>query len=255
MYNNGMEYLDLTKSIDYSTSSYRYFKPHEHHVKRFMKEDVLLLVFSGVLRFSENGKETEVSAGQYYIQKHGVFQDGIKESDAPRYFYVHFMGSWSCLSGLNKRGRFNSALITPLVKRLDELELGTAPLILKTNIFYEILSSIYNNDTREITVADEIAEFIKENYKTAITLESLVNKFNFSKNHIINMVKEKYGVTPIKLLNSVGIKNACRMLTATLLTVDEIAKQCGFTAYTEFYKAFIKENGITPKEYRNISRK
>ena len=56
--------INMNKPITYLYSSLRYFNANECHVKRFCEEDILLLVFDGVLRFSENGHQQEVHAGQ-----------------------------------------------------------------------------------------------------------------------------------------------------------------------------------------------
>lgn len=64
-----MEGIDLNKPITYIHSSLRFFNEKEHHINRFCEENVLLLVYKGVLRFSENGIEHEVRPGEYYIQK------------------------------------------------------------------------------------------------------------------------------------------------------------------------------------------
>ena len=79
------EGINLNHPIDYKCASFRYFDPGERHVTRICKEDVLLLVFEGVLRFSENGVPCEVNASQYYIQNHYTFQTGEYPSSSPRY--------------------------------------------------------------------------------------------------------------------------------------------------------------------------
>ena len=48
--------IDLNKNIDYKYASLRFFNEGEHHIDRICGENVLLLVFKGVLRFSEDGK-------------------------------------------------------------------------------------------------------------------------------------------------------------------------------------------------------
>ena len=49
---NAMQGIDLNKPIRYKTASLRFFKEGEHHISRRCPEDVLLLVYDGVLRFS-----------------------------------------------------------------------------------------------------------------------------------------------------------------------------------------------------------
>ena len=50
-----MNGIDLNKPIAYKHASLRFFNKNEHHIDRFCEDDVLLLVFDGVLRFSEDG--------------------------------------------------------------------------------------------------------------------------------------------------------------------------------------------------------
>ena len=66
--------IDLNRSIKYKCASFRYFEKHEHHVARFCRDNVLLLIFEGILRFSENDEQIEVHAGEYYIQKKDCHQ-------------------------------------------------------------------------------------------------------------------------------------------------------------------------------------
>ena len=61
--------IDLNCPITYINASLRFFKKEEHHITRLCSCDVLVLVFSGVLRFSEDNVPIEVGAGEYYIQK------------------------------------------------------------------------------------------------------------------------------------------------------------------------------------------
>ena len=56
--------IDLNKEIKYLFSSLRFFASKEHHVDRFCKDDVLLLVYDGVLRFSEDGVMYEIHPGE-----------------------------------------------------------------------------------------------------------------------------------------------------------------------------------------------
>ena len=51
------------------------------------------MVFEGVLRFRENGIPVEVHPGEYYIQRHGLLQEGKCESDSPKYFFYTMVGA------------------------------------------------------------------------------------------------------------------------------------------------------------------
>ena len=59
-----MKGIDLNKQIIYLHSSLRFFDKKEHHINRFCEENVLLLVYEGVLRFSEDGIERQQKVRQ-----------------------------------------------------------------------------------------------------------------------------------------------------------------------------------------------
>ena len=53
-----MQGMDLNAPITYKHASLRFFEKNEYHVERFSRDNVLLLVFDGVLRFSIQWNDT-----------------------------------------------------------------------------------------------------------------------------------------------------------------------------------------------------
>lgn len=249
-----MNGIDMNKPITYLYSSLRYFNKSEHHVKRFSEEDILLLVFDGVLRFSENGVQREIHAGEYYIQKRNQYQDGELASDAPKYLFVHFLGEWKNEeSVLNRQGYFDYTDLNPLMERLDMLCHNNASYIEQTAVFFELLSRLYQQK-KEVTVADQIAEFISQNYTTGLTLEMICETFHFSKNHVIHVFKKEYMMTPFEYMNHLKIKQAEYLLEITSQSAEQIAYACGFRNYSHFYRLFERFNHTSPSKWREKKR-
>lgn len=246
--------IDMNKPITYLYSSLRYFDANEHHVKRFCEEDILLLVFEGVLRFSENGQEIEIHAGEYYIQKKNMHHDGKIASDSPKYLYVHFLGEWIDSDvALARRGYFDYVSLKPLMEELDHLRHNNASYIEQTAKFYEILSRLYQTK-KETTMADEIAEYISKNCSNDLTLEMICKEFNFSKNHVINIFKKEYNMTPFEYMNYLKIKQAEYLLEITSRPAESIAYECGFHNYSHFYRLFYRAHEVSPSEWRMQKR-
>lgn len=246
--------IDMNQPITYLYSSLRYFNANEHHVKRFSNEDILLLVFDGVLRFSESGHQHEVHAGEYYIQQKNMYHDGEIASDSPKYLYVHFLGEWiDNDASLAHHGYFDYVSIKSLMEELDQLCHNKASYIEQAATFYEILSCLYQTK-KESTIADQIAEYISKNCITGLTLDMICNEFNYSKNHMINIFKKEYGLTPFEYMNYIKIKQAEYLLEITSRPAESIAYECGFHNYSHFYRLFYRIHNASPSEWRKWKR-
>lgn len=249
--------IDLNNPILFRHASLKYFEKGEHHVNRVLPYDVLLLVFDGVLRFSEDGVEHEVSPERYYIQKAFSKQCGDIVSESPQYLYVHFNAEWSdCPYSLSTVGTFSYDLLKDSMRKLDKLSHSECSYIEKTHIFYEILSVLNEKNQKQPSISDDICQYINDNYINEITLTDICAIFNYSKNHIINIFKAEYNMTPIEYLNDLRLKKAMHLLEGTSKPAEDISTICGFNCYSHFYKQFAKKTGISPTEWRKkISRK
>ncbi|WML33139.1 helix-turn-helix transcriptional regulator [Clostridium sp. OS1-26] len=67
---------------------------------------------------------------------------------------------------------------------------------------------------------------------------------------MIQLFREKYGLTPVKYLNQLRIKKSLDLLSNTSINITDIALCSGFESLSTFYDFFKKQIGMTPKEYR-----
>ena len=243
--------IDLNSPIEYKGASLRYFARGERHVSRFCREYVLLMVFDGTLRFIEEGEEYEVGAGEYFIQRANTVQGASRPSDAPKYLYVHFLAHEG--EGLTRRGVFDYTKMKSKMERLDAAEKSGGSLIEKCGVFFTILSSLAKRGGED-SLSDKIAQFISDSFRGEISLESIAKHFSFSKNHIINVFKKEYGITPFDYLIRVRIAEAKTLLEVTSRSLEDIAIDCGFLSYSNFYKRFIAECGCSPAAFRHAIR-
>lgn len=245
--------IDLNKEIIYKSASLRFFDKKEYHVSRICKDDVLLLVYDGILRFSEDGVFYEIHPGEYHIQKHGSVQEGVLPSESPKYLYVHFYAEWTQDSFIAKSGTFDYEYLKNEIEQMNTLSYSNAPHIIKANKFYTILSKLCKN-TSGNSIAVKISEFISENYQQSISIDMLCKRFSFSKNHIINIFKKSFGLTPIAYLNSVRLNRAEELLISTSESIESISFRCGYQNYSHFYRQFIRKNNISPEGFRKQKR-
>lgn len=245
------EYLDTRVLPSYFHSRDRFFEKGERHVTRVCKEDVLVLVRSGVLRFEEARRPVAVGPGTYYIQKRGLYQQGTVPSDQPVYYYIHFRGVWQGEEGIRKAGRFPEAA-WELTRELAALDAAGGSLLEKTAAFYRLLALLpcAAPEKRHQALAQRMRDLLQQSVEENVTLGQLSQQLHFSVNYLIRVFRDAYGVTPHQYLTALRLEQAQRLMAQADLPLEQIALACGFGDYASFYKACRQARGITPREMR-----
>jgi AraC-type DNA-binding domain-containing proteins len=107
----------------------------------------------------------------------------------------------------------------------------------------------------EQSPVDLALEYIHINYSRKITLEDLTKCAHLNRVTLNKLFLERCGNTAIGYVLEYRLKVACDLLTHTGMKLNEIALSTGFEYDTYFIKQFKAKKGISPTEYRNISRK
>lgn len=66
--------------------------------------------------------------------------------------------------------------------------------------------------------------------------------------------KKHFGVSYIQDFINSKISYSKMLLTSTNLTIDEIAKQCGYRSYVNYTRQFKEQVGTSPTDYRNQNK-
>ena len=102
----------------------------------------------------------------------------------------------------------------------------------------------------EIPLYLRICDYVTNHLHEEVSLKVLSSVFFVSKYHISHTFKEHMGISLYQYLTKKrlqAIKN--NIPSGTPLT--QLAQEYGFAHYTSFYRAFKKEYGITPKDYKD----
>ncbi len=250
--------LDMDFPPGYRFSSFRYFSENEKHVTRVCEEDVLLLVFDGTLRFTENGVPAEVSEGNFYIQQKGILQEGPLPSDSPQYYYIHFDGRFAeAENALPTAGTADIGSLFPRFRELDFLQSSRGSKTEQNGVFYSILASLKQGleGGAQQRVSRRVISLFAEDLCHPFSLDELAQQCGYSKNHIIHLFKNETGETPYSYLTKLRMDAAKTLLKNSELPASRISIQCGFENYVNLYKRFVKEEGCTPLEWRDAHRR
>ena len=96
--------------------------------------------------------------------------------------------------------------------------------------------------------------YIDTHYQENITLDQLAEINHVSKYHLAHAFTEEYGISPINYLISKRILEAEHLLKTTDFSLSLISNTTGFSSSSYFAQIFRKQKGMSPTEYRKLSR-
>lgn len=103
-------------------------------------------------------------------------------------------------------------------------------------------------------ILKQIVTYIETDFTKDLSLQTVARLFNLHPNYVSQLFQKKLQTTFTKLLTSVRLEQACKLLRVTNLSINEIAEQIGYSDYFYFAKVFKKKFGVTPTQYRNEKR-
>lgn len=93
-------------------------------------------------------------------------------------------------------------------------------------------------------------EYIYANYDAPINLSSAAQEVGCSKEHLSRVFHTETGKTFTSYLNKLRIEYAASILTASSISITDIALMVGFSSYTKFSIEFKKHTGLSASEYK-----
>ncbi len=96
----------------------------------------------------------------------------------------------------------------------------------------------------------KVVEYINANYLEKITLQSLCEKFFYTRNTLIRHFQSTLHCSINDYILFVRLNRAKDLLYKTKMSISDIAEQCGFSSQNHFSLTFTKKMGTSPSAYR-----
>jgi AraC family transcriptional regulator of arabinose operon len=94
-----------------------------------------------------------------------------------------------------------------------------------------------------------ILEYIAEDPGRDLSIDILSRRAGYNEQYFIRLFKSELGVTPYQYIIGYRMKEA-RTLLKTRRSITEVAESTGFADVKAFSRAFRKNNGMSPSEFR-----
>lgn len=121
--------------------------------------------------------------------------------------------------------------------------------MLETLAKYAFLSEIIR--TQNLSLTDNIQNYIRRNYSDRITLQTLCETLYVSRSTVSHVLHRELNTTFTDLLTQVRLRKAKELLM-TSASMDRIANETGFLSANYMSRVFKRCEGITPSQYRKI---
>lgn len=118
---------------------------------------------------------------------------------------------------------------------------------------YEELLSM-KTSTGDSNLTANITRYVQENYASDLYLESIAQEMGLTVKYISRVFKAKTGQNLSDYINHVRMEHVKDMLLNTDMSISAISEAVGIYSRTTFLRIFRKYEGVTPSEYRELSR-
>ena len=205
------------------------------------KNDVFFLKKGSFHKYKSDSKEPW---HKFWIVFNGDFAESLIKCYLPENVYL--------FKNCNAVKRYFEEMVETTRKDMPYAVMVNKITISLMHIFIYIRNRVIMDNE---DLSDVIRKQLDESVESAFNLDNLCKGINYSKNYVIHVFKNKYGVTPYQYFLDKKIEAAKTYLTHTNLSVGNIASTLHYADQQYFSSSFKKATGYSPLEYRRKTRR
>ncbi|MCB2360817.1 AraC family transcriptional regulator [Clostridium estertheticum] len=265
-----MELKTSSKELSLVSCGYEECGPTHSYGPVVRKYHTLHFVLSGCGHYYVNDKHYIIHENQCFLINPNVLTLYHADSSNP-WTYV-----WICFSGdtvppILEHCNLNSSKLICYLSDLGPireliLDMMNYPSLTPSNELY-IQSNLYRifakleeqtgasfSDIESVNdfYISRAIDYIQHNTYENLTVQNIALYLNISRSYLFSLFKRHLNVSPQQFITNVKLTNARELLTKTEISIATVALSCGYTNPFAFSRAFKKEVGLTPSEYRKI---
>ena len=103
-------------------------------------------------------------------------------------------------------------------------------------------------------IVSEALRFIKRNISKPIQIEDLLEYLLISRRCLQDKFRKELNSTILEQIKKIQIERVAKLLVGSDLSIDQIAKQCGFTSFNNLSRTFKKYKSMPPSDYRKCNK-
>lgn len=234
------------------------------HPSRLLNSTVLIVVKAGRFGLRVNQKEHRLRGRQAFLLPAGIPHRGFHfdEAEAPDYYWVHFEDG-AGLSG--SRVCFDVEPMDLTEDVFNRLVIGFHQLISESrqsensdeicDYSLSIMLLELQQGRRALSrnaVASRMLEYMRLHCFERLSLGDLSRELGYTEDYLSRLFHENANCSFRQYLHRLRMDRAKRELLSGVKTIQQIAGECGYSNSKFFSTVFLKCEGLSPSEYRNL---
>jgi AraC-like DNA-binding protein len=221
--------------------------------------DAFVFIQSGACTYCTDGREMTANAGDVLYLAHNADYDMYVHDGIYRYIYCDFE--------FDSDAPHECACFTPegashtenLFHKLLHAYRSDSPAALAEmlSILYEIYASVIRSQSgayiekAQRNRIEEAKRYVDFHFTDPeLCISQVARTAEMSEVYFRRLFKAKYGISPLRYIVSLRLGRARELMKYPFLSLDECAKQSGFSSQQYFCKVFREQIGVTPTDYR-----
>jgi AraC-like DNA-binding protein len=264
-------FVQHTKSLNAGNASYH----HYHEVFE------LYYLYEGDRSYYIEGKTHRIARGSFVLIRPGaIHSTGLASPTGYNRYLLYFSRAYlekleknsglarlsaiffkdSCVIPVEfSRQGFVESLLRTMLEEFEAPKEGSEQFLAASALQLLLLLNRYrpqaglgeqNNSDTAHRIVTEAVTHINQHYMNPLTLNEMADRFFISTGYFSHAFKRITGITFIKYVNGIRIKEAQRLLKQDGASVAAVAEAVGFTGTTHFGRVFKEITGQTPMEYK-----
>lgn len=103
---------------------------------------------------------------------------------------------------------------------------------------------------RHVWISEQVKEYLLTHACEAVTLDQVARHLRLSAEHLARVFRTQTSITIFDFLREARINRAKTLLASAHLSIEEIARETGYSSTTLFCRNFKRTTGMTPTMYR-----
>ncbi len=206
-----------------------------------------LLVLEGQVDYTWQGGGLTLTAGQLAFLPKGCCYDVHVRTDLgqTKSFILNFEtpGQFAALpTCISRHGFLTADLFFKIGDTFEKEQYFAAK-----GHFLLLLQHLLEQKVRSNTTFEQATRLLEQE----LSMEEIARRCNLSQSSLRRLFARQTGDSPVQYRTKLKLQKACRLLSTTDQTVQQIAEETGFYDEAYFCKVFMKQMGLSPVRYRN----